>query len=145
MARISRQIGWSNESNILYQILNQLTRLAGIITGLKPTYKVYTALYTQNGVTPGDAPTLVNVLENTITPGDTPVITYHNVGIFNIAFSSTVLTAEKTFVICNMWADDDASPLPSAGEFIDTFTVKIGNISGNDAAYYIAVEIRVYN
>jgi len=49
MARISRQIGWSNESNILYQILNQLSRLAGIITGLKPTYKVYTALLTQTG------------------------------------------------------------------------------------------------
>lgn len=49
MARISRQIGWSNESNILYQILNQLSRLAGIIIGLKPTYKVFTALLTQNG------------------------------------------------------------------------------------------------
>lgn len=145
MARISRQIGWSNESNILYQILNQLTRLAGIITGLKPAYKVYTAIYTQNGVTPGDAPTLVNVLENTITPGDTPIITYSNIGIFDIIFSSTVLTTTKTFVICDMWADDGSSPLPSAGNIIDDSTIRIGNTSGNDAAYYIAVEIRVYN
>jgi hypothetical protein len=70
MARISRQIGWSNESNILYQILNQLTRLAGIITGLKPAYKVYTALLTQSG---GD--TLNNFISSgLLTVGVTYVI-----------------------------------------------------------------------
>jgi len=50
---ISRQIGWSNESNLLYQILKQLTRLTSIMFSLKPKYKVFTALVTQNG---GDSP-----------------------------------------------------------------------------------------
>jgi hypothetical protein len=53
MASISRQIGWSNESNLLYQILKQLTRLTSVVFGLKPKYKVYTALLTQSG---GDSP-----------------------------------------------------------------------------------------
>jgi hypothetical protein len=49
MTSISRQIGWSNESNLLYQILKQLTRLTSVVFGLKPKYKVYTALLTQSG------------------------------------------------------------------------------------------------
>jgi hypothetical protein len=53
MASVSRQIGWSQESNLLYQILKQLTRLTSIIFGLKPKYKVFTALLTQSG---GDDP-----------------------------------------------------------------------------------------
>jgi hypothetical protein len=46
---ISRQIGWSNESNLLYQILKQLTKLTGVIFNLTPKYKVYTALLSQSG------------------------------------------------------------------------------------------------
>lgn len=46
---ISRQIGWSQESNLLYQILKQLNKLTSIMFGLKPKYKVYTALVTQSG------------------------------------------------------------------------------------------------
>jgi hypothetical protein len=46
---VSRQIGWSQESNLLYQILKQLNKLTSIMFGLKPKYKVYTALVTQNG------------------------------------------------------------------------------------------------
>jgi hypothetical protein len=49
MAQISRQIGWSQESNLLYQILKQLNKLTSILFGLKPKYKVYTALLTQSG------------------------------------------------------------------------------------------------
>lgn len=44
---VSRQIGWSNESNLLYQILKQITRLTAVIFSLKPTYKVYSALLEQ--------------------------------------------------------------------------------------------------
>jgi hypothetical protein len=50
MGIISRQIGWSQESNLLWQILKQLNRLTSIMFGLKPKYKVYTALLTQTGV-----------------------------------------------------------------------------------------------
>ena len=49
MAQVSRGIGWSQESNLLWQILNQLSKLTSIIFGLKPKYKVYTALLTQSG------------------------------------------------------------------------------------------------
>lgn len=66
---ISRQIGWSNESNLLYQILKQLTKLTSIIFGLKPKYKVYTALLTQTGT---DTPVAI-VLENTITTTVAPI------------------------------------------------------------------------
>jgi hypothetical protein len=45
----SKQIGWSNESNLLWYILKQLNKLTSIIFNLKPKYKVYTALLTQSG------------------------------------------------------------------------------------------------
>ncbi len=57
MGIISRQIGWSQESNLLWQILKQLNRLTSIMFGLKPKYKVYTALLTQSG---GDTPDGLN-------------------------------------------------------------------------------------
>lgn len=44
--RVSQQIGWSQESNLLWEILKQLNKLAGLF---KPKYKVYTALLTQSG------------------------------------------------------------------------------------------------
>jgi hypothetical protein len=57
MAIPSRQIGWGTESNLLWQILKQLTRLTSTLFSLKeaatPKYKVYTALLTQSG---GDDP-----------------------------------------------------------------------------------------
>jgi hypothetical protein len=63
---VSRQIGWGAESNLLYQILKQLTRLTSIISnivgGTRP-YKVYTALLTQFG---GDSPATANSGELTI-------------------------------------------------------------------------------
>ena len=50
----NRQIGWSNESNLLWNISKQLERLTGVtftsLSALAPTYKVYTALLTQSGV-----------------------------------------------------------------------------------------------
>ena len=45
----NKQIGWSQESNLLWYILKQLNKLTSIIFNLKPKYKVYTALLTQSG------------------------------------------------------------------------------------------------
>ena len=49
----NRQIGWSQESNLLWYILSQLKKLTSIIFSLKeaatPKYKVFTALLTQAG------------------------------------------------------------------------------------------------
>ena len=60
MARISKQIGWSQESNLLYEILRKLGELAGIASKVRP-YKVYSALITDD-----DPNVDVLVLENTI-------------------------------------------------------------------------------
>jgi len=53
MAIPSRQIGWGTESNLLWQILKQLSRLTSTLFSLKeaatPKYKVFTALLTQSG------------------------------------------------------------------------------------------------
>lgn len=107
-------------------------------------YKVYTAIYTQNGGA-NPVPVLVNVLENTITPGDTPIIDQQGAGIFILTFSSTVLTAGKTFVICSSWGDDGATAIPSTGYSGDTSFATFGNDTGYDNSNYIAVEIRVYS
>jgi len=108
-------------------------------------YTVYTAIYTQIGTIQGDPPILVSILENTIRPGITPTIAYINNGLFSLDFGGAYFTNGKTFVMCNMWADDGATPLSSAGYPVDDSNVRIGNTVGNNACQYIAVEIRVYN
>lgn len=60
---ISRQIGWGTESNLLYQILKQITRLTSIMFSLKPKYKVFTALVSQTG---GDTSDVLNNSDLTI-------------------------------------------------------------------------------
>lgn len=48
----SKQIGWSNESNLLWEISKQMERLTKVVyanAAPTSTYKVYTALLTQNG------------------------------------------------------------------------------------------------
>ena len=79
MASVSRQIGWSNESNLLYQILKQITRLTSVVFGLKPKYKVFTALLTQTG--PSDPQTLSS---GSVTKG----VTYRIDGGSNGDFSN---------------------------------------------------------
>ena len=82
MASISRQIGWSNESNLLYQILNQITRLTAVIFSLKPTYKVYSALLEQqiDGTV-----SVIAEFDNTV---GVPDFTGSTLGIIFIGFSS---------------------------------------------------------
>jgi hypothetical protein len=148
MAIPNRQIGWSQESNLLWEIsreLDQLTKVVSASAAPVAPYKVYTAIYTQNGGA-NPTPVLINALENTITPGDTPVISYFNLGIYTITFSSAVLTIGKVFATCNTWGDDGVSPISSsAWPQGDAQSVVIGNQFGYDAANYISVEIRVYN
>jgi hypothetical protein len=50
MAIGNRQIGWSQESNLLWSISSQIQRLISVVSkSLAPKYKVYTALLTQIG------------------------------------------------------------------------------------------------
>lgn len=78
---VSRQIGWSNESNFLYQILKQLTKLTAVIFSLKPTYKVYSALLSQQ--TDGTV-SVIAEFDNTVGVAD---FTGSSLGDINIGFS----------------------------------------------------------
>jgi hypothetical protein len=79
MAQVSRQIGWSQESNLLYQILKQLNKLTSVLFGLKeaatPNYKVYTALLTQNGTS-----STVNATSGLLIVGVSYLIDVYNAG-----------------------------------------------------------------
>ena len=81
MAIQNRQIGWSQESNLLWQILKQINKLTSVIFGLKeaatPKYKVYTALLTQGG---GGNPD--SLTSGAVTKGVTYTIVGTEVGDF---------------------------------------------------------------
>jgi hypothetical protein len=50
MAIPNRQIGWSQESNLLWEITRQMDKLTKVVsTSSTSSYKVYTALLTQSG------------------------------------------------------------------------------------------------
>jgi hypothetical protein len=46
---ISKQIGWSQESNLLWEISRQMEKLTGVVSASQPKYKVFTGLLTQSG------------------------------------------------------------------------------------------------
>jgi hypothetical protein len=110
MAIPSRQIGWGTESNLLWQILKQLTRLTSTLFSLKeaatPKYKVFTATLTQAG---GDSPNLVIDLSLTIgvtyeivdTDGDT--VDFTNVGAPNNGLGTLFIATGTT---PNSWGDN---------------------------------------
>jgi hypothetical protein len=113
---ISRQIGWGTESNLLYQILKQITRLTSIMFSLKPKYKVFTALLTQSGGDGGDSNNNINQIPLQIgrtyyiSINDNPITDFisvgapnNNVGTYFVATGTTVawpsdalLTSEVT-------------------------------------------------
>jgi hypothetical protein len=108
---VSRQIGWSQESNLLYQILKQLNKLTSIIFGLKPKYKVYTAQIYQTGgsnplqITGGDLTIGISytITENTPTAEG---FDFTNVGARNNNLG-TVFMATGT--IPNSWGNGNVS------------------------------------
>lgn len=148
---VSRQIGWSNESNLLYQILKQLNRLTSVISNIvsgggdtRP-YKVYTALLSQAGE---DAP-VPTVLENTL--GETLSYTRIDVGIYVIA-TTGIFPQNKTWAVINTPSYDGNGP----------FALQIGRINNTQCEIYAyqlpntladlgtnddrtSIEIRVYN
>ena len=126
-----RQIGWSNESNLLWNISKQLERLTGVtftsLSALAPTYKVYTALLTQSG---GDDPLSIN--EGLLTIGVTYTIQEHfltddftNVGAPNnldgTSFVATGTTPTK-------WTDFSNLTYNSGAPVVTVLENTIGNI-----------------
>jgi hypothetical protein len=108
------------------------------------TYKVYTALLTQNGA---NAPTAV-VLENTL--GGTPTFTYISIGVYQMTLNGS-FNSSKTWVVGGS-ADVNAG----AGDFATLDIRRLNdniislrtydNFSAADSMLVnTSIEIRVYN
>lgn len=138
-----QQIGWSTEAKLLWQILQKLIRLTGVIFNIKPKYKVYTALLTQSGT---DAPTAI-VLENTL--GFDILWQYNNVGNYAVDYS-IIFDSNKTacFISPNL-GSANISAIAGPGFIILNVVDYNGNPAngGTDNIFYLyksLVEIRVY-
>jgi hypothetical protein len=89
MAIPNRQIGWSQESNLLWEILRQTDQLTKVVSASSPKYKVYTALLSQTNdgsdVQVQSTGTLVIGRTYLIIaePGDSPGFDFTNVGAPN--------------------------------------------------------------
>jgi hypothetical protein len=144
---VSRQIGWSAESNLLYQILKQLNRLTSIISNIvggggdSRPYKVYTALLTQTGTS---AP-VATVLENTL---GSISFTYESTGIYKV-LSSSLFTPNKTAVFITSRGVGGPFGVVTGAQFnsIDELFISTMNTSGtvNNILVNSSFEIRVYN
>jgi len=148
MAIQNRQIGWSQESNLLWQILKQINKLTSVIFGLKeaatPKYKVYTALLSQTGT---DAP-VATVLENTIGG---IVWTYIGPGEYQGTLFGE-FPINKTFVIIGGPFSGGNNGYCFAG-YYDINGVVVYSAggpnkildAGNNILEFTPIEIRVYN
>lgn len=117
----NKQIGWSNESNLLWQIAKQLERLTDVTSKVSGSnYLKYVALLSQSGT---DAP-VATVLENTL--GVT--ITYSRVstGEYLLTASSNIFLQNKTWSVANTPSWDGNGP----------FALQIGRISDNECHIY---------
>ncbi len=88
MAIPNKQIGWSNESNLLWLVLKQITKLTQVVFSLRPNYKIYNSLVSQTGT---DDPTTI-VLNNSL---GTITWAYQDVGQIS-ANSAGLFTVDKT-------------------------------------------------
>ena len=153
---ITRQIGWSNESNLLYQILKQITRLTSTLFSLKeatiPKYKVYTALLNQ-GVTPGD----LSIIEMENTIGNIRLL-YASDGTFLITSDNLFSSIDKCFVI--MPSMMSSSALPGASNTfvgirttfqnssaiqLETYAIENGVAKVDGFLNNAPIEVRIYN
>ena len=143
----SKQIGWSNESNLLWQISKQLEQLTGVTSKIvipTPAYSVYTALVTWDDTGLID----LNVLENTL--GGDLVFTCYPSADFTINSIDNLFTTGKTFVLMNSPYNSHGYAGSGTGAecaAVDTINVSFdayGNI-GNVYPKTGFIEIRVYN
>lgn len=145
MAIPNKQIGWSQESNLLWEILAKLQRLVGVIAKVKP-YKVYTAFLTQSGTNDP----IATVIENTL--GGTPIWTRNSAGNYTATLTSA-FPSGKTFVSYTHDGCNGNTGFPGAVRKDDntvwlTFNDGIANVGqyidiGSDAVE--SIEIRVYS
>lgn len=141
MAGISRQIGWSQESNLLYYILQQLTKLTSVIFNLTPKYKTLDVLLSQTGTS---APTIIAVLENTI--GADFTLDYGGPGVYNLIFPSGQFTVQNNILgFAYSGGNDDST---SYQGFIVSFNnddkITLRNPNGTDEHIIIRASIKIY-
>ena len=138
----SKQIGWSNESNLLWEISKQMERLTKVVyanSGDGSTYKVYTATVTYNQT----EWLSTNVLQNTLGGSLTFELTSSDTDSFTIT-SSGLFTLGKTFVLLNspLEGNGTGAVVNSTNEIQIAFdsynTPTFGELTG-------FIEIRVYN
>ena len=139
MAIGNRQIGWSQESNLLWSISSQIQRLISVVSkSLAPKYKVYTALLTQSGASDnlqidgGDLTIGVTYLIN----DDSGNPDFTNVGAPNNS-GNTYFVATGTTP--NSWGNSGASLIYNTGAPVVTVLENtIGDIwfTYNNPGYY---------
>jgi hypothetical protein len=145
MSIISKQIGWSQESNLLYEILKQLNKLTGLF---KPKYKVYTATITQTGLNPPVATVFQDDFNGAFT------FLYNGPGEYAISSTDGIFTENKTYLTIGQYALN----LDGQGTFRNSFywnsttDLRIQTqVNGgpwafqDDVLVNIPIEIRVYN
>jgi hypothetical protein len=126
MAIPSRQIGWGTEDNLLWQISKQLEQLTNVTansctncttttsTTAAPTYKVFTALLTQSGVSSGP----LNIYSGSVGEG----ISYTLSSVSSASDFSNVGGPAAGFAVDGMY-------------FIATATLEPNNYGGGGLIY----------
>lgn len=143
----NRQIGWSQESNLLWYILSQLKRLSSVIFSLKPKYKVYTAFLSQSG---SSAP-VATVLENTL--GGTPTWARSTTGTYYFLLNDA-FPIGQTVIFLNIVGDDSDGRYiaelnyaggPNANQRGLVIKNATTNVNSDGISSLSSIEIRVYN
>lgn len=133
---VSRQIGWSNESNLLYQILKQLTKLTAVIFSLKPKYKVYSALLEQQ--TDGTV-SVIAEFDNTAGVAD---FTSSTLGVIFIGFSS-LPTYTNALGYCYSGGDGEDTFYPWLVKDNNSPAVQLLSITALSSVQKIRVDIKI--
>lgn len=143
MAIPNKQIGWSNESNLLQQISKQLERLTSVTSKISADgYLKYIALLSQSGTNPP----VSTVLENTI---GNIVWAYEGLGQYSgtipnfiqgkvVVFYGAGTIGDKSYVV-----QAYVNNYPPYGVWIDTSDSSTG-LSIDDVLAETPIEIRVY-
>ena len=149
MGFVNKQIGWSNESNLLQYILKQLVKLTAVVSKISsggggtpytPPYKVYSALLNQDLTKDPEA----IVLENTL--GSTIVWSRKNSGEYRATISG-LFTNNKTMIQISTNTGQGDTVVFSVTD-INTIELGTANSSFTLADNLLdntPIEIRVYN
>jgi hypothetical protein len=113
MSIISKQIGWSQESNLLWYILDKLDRLGKVLVDLKPKFKSYEGLLTSDR---GNI-NAINI-HNTLLPNPLPISRY-DTGLYLIDLSS--ISEDSGFLLDNLLVSTGTVDNPA---FSNTGTIK---------------------